>query len=83
MEKNLLNLPVIIYYDEDTYIAKCPIIQGAFAEGDTPEEALKELMDVIKMIIAYKKERNEKLENLEEFISKKESKICTSIPISF
>ena len=52
--KEFLSLPVVIYFDEDTYIAKCPLIQGAFAEGDTPEEALKELMDVIRMIFEYR-----------------------------
>ena len=46
-----LNLPIEIYFDEDTYIAKCNLLQGAFAEGETPQEAIKELMGVIEIII--------------------------------
>ena len=52
-----LNLPIEIYFDEDTYIAKCNLLQGAFAEGETPQEAIKELMSVIEMIIETKKEK--------------------------
>ncbi len=59
----ILQLPVIISFDEDTYIAKCPSIQGAFAEGETPEEAVKELINVIQMIKEYKKERGEPISN--------------------
>ena len=34
-------------------------IQGAFAEGETPEEAVKELINVIQMIKEYNKERGD------------------------
>lgn len=37
----LLEIPAVISFEEDTYIAKCPLIQGAFAEGETPEEAIQ------------------------------------------
>ncbi len=53
----LLEVPILITYDQDTYIAKCPLIQGAFAEGNSPEESLKELITVIRIIIKYHKER--------------------------
>jgi len=46
-----LNFPIEVYYDEDTYIAKCNTLQGAFAEGETPQEAIKELMNVMEMIL--------------------------------
>ena len=53
----VLQLPVIVTFDEDTYIAKCLSIQGAFAEGETSEEAVEELINVIQMIKEYETER--------------------------
>ena len=82
MHRKIFNLPIIIYFDEDTYIAKCPIIQGAFAEGETPDEALKELIDVMRMIFEYRKERNEIIEQLKDFSSVNIEKIFTTIPLS-
>ena len=82
MHRKIFNLPIIIYFDEDTYIAKCPIIQGAFAEGETPDEALKELIDVMRMIFEYRKERNEIIEQLKDFSSANIEKIFTTIPVS-
>lgn len=55
----IVQLPVVVSYDEDVYIAKCPTIQGAFAQGETPEDAVKELINVIQMIKEYRKERGE------------------------
>ncbi|HXF03916.1 MAG TPA: type II toxin-antitoxin system HicB family antitoxin [Blastocatellia bacterium] len=54
-------LPLIIEPNDDGYLARCPSIQGAFAEGDTPEEAIFNCIDVIKMIAAYRAERRESL----------------------
>ena len=55
-------VPIIITLNDDGYLAQCPDIQGAFAEGDTIEEAIFNCIDVVKMIADYRKERNEKLE---------------------
>ncbi len=52
---------ITVTSDEDGYLARCPDIQGAFAEGDTVEEAVFNCVDVIKMIADYKKERTETL----------------------
>jgi len=41
-------------------LANCPLIQGAFAEGDTIEEAIFNCLDVIKMILEYRDERGER-----------------------
>ena len=38
-----------------------PGVQGAFAEGDTLEEALFNCIDVVKLIEAYRAERGESL----------------------
>ncbi len=40
---------------ENGFLAKCPEIQGAFAEGDNEFEAFYNLVDVINMIAEYKK----------------------------
>jgi predicted RNase H-like HicB family nuclease len=42
----------------DGYLARIPGIQGAFAEGDTLEDAMFNCVDVFKMIIDYKKEED-------------------------
>jgi predicted RNase H-like HicB family nuclease len=74
----LLEIPVVISFEEDTYIARCPLIQGAFAEGETPEETIKELIDVIKMILQYRKERGEKL--MDDLIIETD-KVVTTLPV--
>ena len=50
-------MEIKIKKNEDGFLAICPSIQGAFAEGDTEFEALYNLLDVIKMITDYKKEK--------------------------
>ncbi len=52
---------IVVESNDDGYLARCPGIQGAFAEGDTIEEAIFNCIDVIKMIIAYRAERGESL----------------------
>lgn len=42
--------------NEDGYLARIPNIQGAFAEGDTPQEAIFNCLDVLSMIIEYRKQ---------------------------
>ncbi len=50
----VFNLPVQVYFDEDIYIAECPVIQWASTSGETPEEAIRELTYAIEMIADYK-----------------------------
>ena len=46
----LLNYRVIIEQDEDgVFVASVPALQGCYTEGDTFEEALKNVEDVIKL----------------------------------
>lgn len=54
-------LNIIITMNDDGYLARCPGIQWAFAEGDTIEEAMFNCIDVVKMIADYRKERQETL----------------------
>jgi predicted RNase H-like HicB family nuclease len=50
---------VVIEPNDDGFLASVPSIQGAFAEGDTVEEAMFNCLDVVKMIAAYRAERKE------------------------
>ena len=54
-------ISVVIESNDDGYLAMIPGIQGAFAEGDTPQEAIFNSIDVLKMIMEYKQEQNENL----------------------
>jgi predicted RNase H-like HicB family nuclease len=54
-------LSIILTPNDDGYLASVPGIQGAFAEGNTIEEAIFNCIDVVKMIVAYRTERGESL----------------------
>ncbi|HID54299.1 MAG TPA: hypothetical protein EYP41_19955 [Anaerolineae bacterium] len=57
----ILYLTMVVQTNDDGYLARCSDIQGAFAEGDTIEEAIFNCVDVVKMIAAYRAERHESL----------------------
>jgi len=69
-------LTMIVESNDDGYLAHCDDIQGAFAEGDTIEEAIFNCVDVVKMIAAYRTERNEEL-------GKQEIKLTPQMQVSF
>jgi len=54
-------LSFVLEQNDDGYLASVPGIQGAFAEGDTIEEAIFNCVDVVKMIASYRAERGESL----------------------
>ena len=54
-------LSLVLEANEDGYLASVPGVQGAFAEGDTVEEAMFNCVDVVKLINAYRSERGESL----------------------
>ena len=54
-------LSVVLEANEDGYLASVPGVQGAFAEGDTIEQAIFNCIDVVKLIAAYRHERGESL----------------------
>jgi predicted RNase H-like HicB family nuclease len=43
------NFSVIIEKDKDGYFAFCPKLQGCYSQGDTYEEALKNIKDAVKL----------------------------------
>ena len=53
------NYPIIIERSEYGYYAECPFIQGAYAQGDTEDEAKNNLKEVIIMTIQDMRERGD------------------------
>ncbi len=45
------NLPIVVEGDADGYFAFCPVLQGCYSQGDSYEEALKNIRDAIKLHI--------------------------------
>ena len=56
MKKYLLQ--VVTEQDEDGvyYVASCPALQGCYTQGDTYEEAMTNIKDVIQMLLEELKE---------------------------
>ena len=61
MKKYLLQ--VAIEEDEDgVYVASCPALQGCNTQGDTYEEAMNSIKDVIQMCLEELKEEKKKID---------------------
>ena len=52
---------MIVEPNDDGYLVSVPRIQGAFAEGDTIEEAMLNCVDVVKMIFDNRLERHKQV----------------------
>ena len=69
MEK--LHLPIIIEMDEDGYyIVSCPTFKGCHTYGETIDEALKNIKEVIEICI-----EEIKIEELNKFIGFRELEV--------
>ncbi|MEI7742025.1 MAG: type II toxin-antitoxin system HicB family antitoxin [bacterium] len=49
---NLPNLPVVIEKYDGWYVVECPILEGCYSQGKTLDEALSNIREVIRMILA-------------------------------
>lgn len=79
-ESHTLLLSVVIEKNDDGFLAMVPGVQGAFAEGDTVEEAIFNCLDVFKIIADYRKERGESMGfNTLQWTS--ETKMTFAIPV--
>lgn len=69
----VLNYRVIIEQDENgVFVASVPALQGCYTEGDTFEEALENVRDVIQLHLEARKERGMLLDDSQtEFIGVK------------
>jgi predicted RNase H-like HicB family nuclease len=66
-----LNLPILVEIDEDgVYIVSCPVLKGCHSYGDTIDEALENLREVIDMCL-----EDEEITNLNQFIGFREIEI--------
>ena len=50
---------IIIYLDEDNYwVAECPSLPGCISQGQTKEEAIRNIQEAIRAYIAALEEDN-------------------------
>ena len=69
MEK--LHLPIIIEIDEGYYIVSCPVFKGCHSYGETVDEAMENIKEVIEMCL----EEN-KVEELNKFVGFRELEVA-------
>jgi predicted RNase H-like HicB family nuclease len=70
MEK--LHLPIIIEIDEDGYyIVSCPVFKGCHSYGETIDEALENIQEVIEMCL-----EETKVEELNTFVGFRELEVA-------
>ncbi len=60
-EAKVYNFPVVIEQDKDGFFAFCPQLQGCYAQGDTYDEALSNIKEVIELHLEDRKEDHEEL----------------------
>ena len=52
-----ITLPVIVEKDEDGfYVVACPLLKGCYSQGETLDEALKNIREVIEMCLEEESE---------------------------
>jgi antitoxin HicB len=63
--------PIIIYpVEEGGYVAEVPALKGCLAQGETPDECLRELEKVQILWLETAKRNNQKLPSAEEILAK-------------
>jgi len=72
-ESKTLHLPILVEQDEDgVYIVSCPIFKGCHSYGQTIDEALSNIREVIDMCI---EEEKEKISEVNRFVGFREMQI--------
>jgi predicted RNase H-like HicB family nuclease len=52
-------VPVFIEKDEDGfYVVECPLFEGCYSQGRTVDEALRNIREVIQLVMEEKKNRD-------------------------
>lgn len=46
-----MKFPVIIEKDEDGYVIECPLFDGCYTQGDSVDEAITNIKEVINMCL--------------------------------
>ena len=64
-----MNLPVIVEKDEDGFfVVECPLLKGCYTQGETIDEALKNIHEVIEMCLEEEDEDTiSDIANIQEF----------------
>ncbi|MEA1925154.1 MAG: type II toxin-antitoxin system HicB family antitoxin [Candidatus Altiarchaeota archaeon] len=57
----IFEFPVIIEKDDEGYFASCPILQGCYTQGETYEQVLENLRDVMRLHIRDRIEAKEEI----------------------
>jgi len=55
------NFSVVIEQDKNGFVAECLDLQGCYTQGETYEEVLKNIKDAIKLHVADRGAKKEKL----------------------
>jgi predicted RNase H-like HicB family nuclease len=58
---------IVIERSEDGYYAECPLIPGAYTQGDSEEEVLANIHEVLEMTLEDMKERGEVIPTISQF----------------
>jgi predicted RNase H-like HicB family nuclease len=70
-----LHLPIIVELDEDGYyIVSCPLFKGCHSYGETIDEALKNIREVISMCL-----EETKVEELNKFVGFRELEVAQNV----
>lgn len=60
----MLHLPILVEQDEDhTFIVSCPVFKGCHSYGNTIDEALQNIREVIDLCIEEEQNQNNSTEN--------------------
>jgi len=71
--------PIVIEIcEEGGFFAKCPLLQGCHAEGETYAEVIKNIQDVIKVHIEARKKHGEFIPSIDV---KKKTPSSVNIPV--
>lgn len=70
-----IHLPIIVEMDEDKYyIVSCPLFKGCHSYGESIDEALENIKEVIDMCL-----EETKVEELNKFVGMRELEVVSNV----
>ena len=58
IKKGGVQLPIFIEKDEDGfYVVQCPVLEGCYTQGETLDEALENIKEVISLVLVEKRNK--------------------------
>ena len=73
IDPKILHLPILVEQDEDNiYIVSCPVFKGCHSYGNTIDEALENIKEVIDICID---EEKDKVSQVNRFIGFREMEV--------